>query len=317
MATPRSQGAANVPPQFAPDINSFRRHLRSENKSDNTVRIYTDAAERFATWMDAGATDDLDQPGRWEDVEAAHIKAWIISLLDTRAAGYANNQYRSIQQFFRWWAQEEELPNPMAGMKPPTVPEQPVAVLTVDQLAALLKSCAGRDFVSRRDAAILYMFMDAGVRKGEITGMRVDDLDLDMREARVHGKGRRDRVVTYGKKAAVALDRYLKLRDRKEDQTWHDSPNLWLGEKNRGPLGSSGIYLMLKRRGRAVGIPELHPHMLRHSWAHYMKLSGESEENMMRLAGWRSHQMVARYGASVADERARESSKSRALGDSL
>lgn len=314
MATPRSQGGPDVPPRFAPDIASFRRHLRSENKSDNTVRIYTDAAERFAKFLDGGGgAEDLDPPADWADVQAADVQAWMVSLLDTRAAGYANNQYRSIQQFFRWWSDEEQAPNPMAGLKPPMVPEQPIEVLTKEQLGALLRDCQGRDFVNRRDLAILYMLMDAGVRRAEVI-MNLEDVDLDMREARVQGKGRRARTVTYGKKAAVALDRYLRERAR---QKWADSPKLWLAEKNRGTLGTTGIYLMLKRRGARAGVPELHPHMLRHSWAHYLKVAGESEENLMRLAGWRSRQMLDRYGASAADERARESSKRRALGDQL
>jgi site-specific recombinase XerD len=152
------------------------------------------------------------------------------------------------------------------------------------------------------------------VRRAEIAGMEMEDLDLDMREAKVHGKGRRDRTVTFGRKASVCMDRYLRERAK---QKWADSPKLWLSEKNRGTLGDSGIYQMLKRLGAEVGVPELYPHMMRHSWAHYMKQGGESEENLMRLAGWRSHQMVARYAASVADERARESSKGRALGDHL
>ncbi len=89
-------------------------------------------------------------------------------------------------------------------MNPPQVPEQPVPVLRKEQLAVLLKSCAGKTFVDRRDTAILYMFMDAGVRRAEIADMLVDEIDLDLREARAWGKGRRNRVVTFGRKAAVA-----------------------------------------------------------------------------------------------------------------
>lgn len=301
---------------FGREIASFRRFLKAENKSDNTIRIYTDAAERFANWLAAnsGAGDDGIEPvDNWLDVAPKHIQGWIISILETRTAGYANNQYRAIQQFFRWLSDEEEIPNPMLGLRPPAVPEQPVEVLRREQLTALLRNCQGRDFVNRRDLAILYVLMDAGIRRAELVGLTVDDVDLDMREIRVLGKGRRQRVVTIGRRAAVALDRYLRVRAQ---QKWADRPELWLAEKGRGVLTKWGVREMLERRGRAVGIPNLHPHMLRHTWAHYAKLH-LSEEELMRLAGWRSRQMLDRYAASLADERAREAGKRRPLGDEL
>jgi 2'-5' RNA ligase len=148
---------------FDPEVASFRRYLRSENKSDNTIRIYTDAAQRLARWLQQQRDvedDELAAAAGWDEVSADHVRAWIVSLLDSASDGYANNQYRSVQQFFRWYAVEESLPNPMAAMRPPQVPEQPVPVLRKEQLGALLKSCSGRAFVDRRDLAILYMFME-------------------------------------------------------------------------------------------------------------------------------------------------------------
>lgn len=299
---------------YGPAIASFRRFLRSENKSDNTVRIYTDAAERFANWLTEWPGDDDAEPAEtWDDVTRKHVQAWIVSLLDSSTAGYANNQFRSIQQYWKWWAAEEDVPNPMLGMKPPTVPEQPVDVLRKEQLGALLKDCQGREFINRRDLAIIYIFMDSGIRRAELVALTVDDLDLDLREIRVLGKGRRNRVVTIGRKASVAVDRYLRVRAQ---QKWGDRPELWLAEKNKGILGQWGVRQMLERRAAAVGIPRLYPHMLRHSWAHYAK-QNLSEEELMRLAGWRSRQMVDRYAASLADERAREAGKRRPLGDEL
>jgi len=70
----------------------------------------------------------------------------------------------------------------------------------------LLKACSGTDFSSRRDLAIIRLFLDTGVRRQELTKLRVDDIDLRFRQATVTGKGRRTRTVAFGHKAAQALD---------------------------------------------------------------------------------------------------------------
>ncbi len=297
-----------VSPSFQVQILSFARWLRYANKSDQTVTIYTSAARKFAGWLtDHGVAD-------WSAVQSGHVQEFTISVLDTRTAGYASNLFRALQQFFKWWSAEEDAPNPMAGLAPPHVPEQPVPVLRAEQLKALLKSCEGREFVQRRDAAILYLFLDSGIRRAELAALTVSDVDLDHREALVTGKGRRNRVVTFGRKAAWALDRYLAERSR---HRYADFPALWLGERNKGPMTPSGVYQMIGRRGEMVGIKGLHPHVLRHSWAHLMKTAGMSDEEIMRAAGWRSPQMLARYAASTSAERARESGRRLAPGDRL
>jgi integrase len=61
---------------------------------------------------------------------------------------------------------------------------------------------------------------------------------------------------------------------------------------------------MIERRGEQAGIPGLHPHLLRHTFAHAWLAGGGEENDLMRLAGWRSRQMVMKYGASAAQDRA-------------
>jgi hypothetical protein len=126
--------------------------------------------------------------------------------------------------------------SPMAKMSPPMVPEQSVAVLSEDQLRALLKACDGKDFDDRRGAAMIRLLLDTGMRRGELVGLRVDDVDLAAGLAMVLGKGRRERACPFGDKTALALDRYLRARrgHRSAALSW-----LWLGPKGR--LGESGV----------------------------------------------------------------------------
>ena len=133
-----------------------------------------------------------------EDAGKRDVQQGVAWLLDRYSAAYASNQFRALQQFFKWLAAEEEMPDPMAGLRPPVVPDKPVPVFTADELRLLERSCAGRGFQERRDAAAIAVFRATGMRLSELAGIRDDpgdprlsDLDLWHPEVTVHGKAAR------------------------------------------------------------------------------------------------------------------------------
>src|SRR5581483_7989992 len=131
-----------------------------------------------------------------------------------------------LRAFFVWLLEESEITaSPMARIKPPQVPEEPPEVLSDDELRRLLKTCDGKDFDSRRDMAILRLLIDTGLRRAELAGLKVADVDFDLNIAAVVGKGSRPRAVPFGRKTAVALDRYLRVRGHHRDAA---RPELWL-----------------------------------------------------------------------------------------
>ncbi|MFE6303484.1 tyrosine-type recombinase/integrase [Nocardiopsis sp. NPDC057823] len=200
-----------------PHIDSFVLYLRAEGRSRKTITLYSQAASWFAAehLLTGGQPTDTDrrfdtaddtsadlvtfEPVRdWELVSRVHLRSWLVRLRHRRHTdSYVNNQYRCFQQFFRWLSAEEEIPSPMAKIRPPKIAPKPVPVFDEGDVDRILKMpkgsdrCAAKrvDVCKLRDSAILQLLKDTGLRLGAAS--------IADRRAVVTGKGNRTRYVKF------------------------------------------------------------------------------------------------------------------------
>jgi site-specific recombinase XerD len=302
-------------PDFAVLTVSWELALRADGYADNTVKAYRNGVRSLAGWL----AEHHPEVGPAE-LDRQHVRGWLVEVRQTRSSSTARGWFAAVRHFCRWLQAERETDrDATAGIRTPPPGDPETAVLSDEDLRRLLATCAGTDFTSRRDTAIIMLFLDGGLRLSELAGLQVADVDLHDRIVYVVGKasrrsGPRHRAVPLGVKAARSLDRYLRERRR---HPYADAPRLWLGSRGRPALAADGVDAMLKRRGADAGISDLRPHAFRHTWAHAFRAAGGNAGDLMLLGGWRSRAMLDRYGKAAAADRAADAYRRLSLGDRI
>ena len=170
------------------------------------------------------------------------------------------------------------------------------------ELARLVAACDPATAVGRRDAAVVLLFLDTGIRCAELSALDLADCDLPRGRLLIrHGKGNKQRVVPFARRCRAALEAYLAVRGRAP------GPLVWAvtgpGQLRPGVrLQPNGLKQLLRRRGRAAHVPRCHSHRFRHTFATWAIQQDARELDVQHLLGHAGPEMVRRYTASYRAE---------------
>lgn len=261
-------------------VEDFLDHLANERGlTDNTIQNY----RRDLTTLQTFLGND-----QWDKVSSHQIRTFVATSHRKGASGKSLQRALSATRtFYHYLIREHRASiNPAIDIATPKSPKKLPRTLDTDQVAQLLNTSTNK-WHSVRDHAILELFYSSGLRLSELVGANIQSIDFDDSTIRVIGKGRKERIVPVGAAAKTALKDWLAIRGDlpKKKSLVRDENALFLSEVGKR-LGQRSVQNRVKEWALKRGLPgNLHPHMLRHSFASHMLESSQDLRAVQELLG--------------------------------
>ncbi|MBI5284198.1 MAG: tyrosine-type recombinase/integrase [Chloroflexi bacterium] len=287
-----------APESIADLIELYLLRCRVEGKAERTVHAYGWSLGRFLHQL-----ADQGIPLAASSITQEHIYRYLGSFahlsLETR-----HRYFREVRCFFNWLVETGHLEaSPFAHVRNVRLPNKIVQPFTQDDVKQLLAACSDEP-VGVRDRAIIVTLLDTGLRVSELAQLNLDDVNFELMRLRVlHAKGNKQRVASFSDACKRDLVRYLDLRGDEPGPLFSATDGHGL-LRPHAYLHSNGIKQMLRRLGRKTGLPKVHAHRFRHTFATWAIDQGARELDVQLLLGHSSPDMVRRYTSSYNAEQA-------------
>ncbi len=277
--------------ELAVYVERYLDELKRENASAHTVRSYAADLRQFVAFLSPEG-GQAPAPGA---IDTVVLRAWLADLYRAKLSAVTmRRKIAAVRSLFRFLIRQGVVEANMAKLiQTPKAPKMLPHVLTAEQVNGLIDQI-GAGKLERphlaRDLAIFELLYGCGVRISELVGLNLGDIDLNERWILVRGKGKKERQVPFGKKAAAAIDRYLPDRHGKPDQT-----ALFLNHRG-GRLTDRGARDIVKLYSTVLaGDSSLHPHALRHAFATHLLSDGADLRSIQELLGHATLSTTQKY----------------------
>ena len=277
---------------LAEQIPEYLDHLRRQNASSHTLRNYASDLEQFQKYFSP-------EPAEFDTLA---IREWMGKLYEEKLSAVSiRRKLAAVRSLFQFLLDRGVVTKNVAKLvRTPKAPKKVPVVMTAEQTSNLVDA-VGRDELDRpfpeRDLAVFEFLYGCGLRVSELTGLNLEDVDRPQKSLLVRGKGRKEREVPFGAKAAEALDRYLAVRKAPPQE--HAVFTNFRG----GRLTSRSVGSMVKLYSTVLaGDSSLHPHSLRHAYATHLLVDGADLRSIQELLGHAQLSTTQKYTqVSLAD----------------
>jgi len=262
-------------------VERYLADLGRQNASPHTLRNYAADFEQFVAYFSPPGTD----PPPPCEIGSLQLREWLGDLYDRGLSAITiRRKLAAVRSLYKFMLREGNIAtNPARLVRTPKAPKRVPIVPTAEQTNRLVDAVA-EDKLERphpeRDLLIFELLYGSGLRISELSGLNLEDLDRSERWIRVRGKGRKERQVPYGSKAAAALEKYMTVRAAQPRER-----SLLLNHRGRrlSDRGARGIVTLYARL--ISGDASLHPHSLRHAFATHLLADGADLRSIQELLG--------------------------------
>jgi integrase/recombinase XerC len=265
-------------------IEDYLGSLALRDDSPHTLRNYEADLREFAAYF----SPEGAEPPPLDGFDLLALREWLAHLYSRdQKPATIRRKMASARGLFRYLSREHRIARDPARLlrlpkMPKTLPQVPNAEVT-----NALVDGAGRDDLERpyprRDRLLFEILYGCGLRISEAVGMNMDDIDQSERWIRVRGKGRKERQVPYGSKAADALNAYL--NDRSPTASPSDMRALFLNHRGRRITDRGAREIVRFYAAYVAGDSSIHPHTLRHAFATHLLSDGADLRSIQELLG--------------------------------
>ncbi len=270
-----------------PTIAEFAAYLRLERgQSPRTSEEYARDIELFGEFLEPGHPKTAPF-FKLTSTTTSDVRRFVMELMGPRkyTATSVRRKIAALRSYFALQKREgRRLDNPAQDVPPPKAAKRLPHVMSEPEVAKLLRTrVAGKsDFQRLRDIAMMELLYASGIRRAELVGLNLSDVDLDRRVMRVIGKGNKQRTVFINQASADAIRAYLGMRPRTPDDA------LFLS-KRKTRLSHRQAWVVFREFAQLSGLTKhVTPHVMRHSFATHLLENGADLMTIKELLGHES-----------------------------